>query len=165
TAEQLEMQELAVASLARVFYQVGSILWAEGDRQKAVSSWNTSVKYYSTFTQESSLWLDSLFEASWTYYRVDEFNRSLGLLHTLNSPFFNDEYYPEAMLLQAQIYYTNCHYDRVMYILEEFKEIYPPLKERLETRMSSMLAGEDYYKFLRETTSGDGEFDPTTKQV
>jgi len=165
TREDQRVQELAIAALARVFYQVGHNLWVQDQRQKAVKSWNTAIKYYATFDQGSTHWLDSLFEASWTYYRVDNFNKALGLLHTLNSPFFNDEYYPEAMLLQAQIYYTNCHFDRVMYILEEFKEVYPPLKKRLETQLVNLLQPHDVYEFLRKTTSGEGEFDPTTKQV
>jgi len=165
TPDNLRMEEKAIASLGRVFYQVGHNLWVDGERPKAVSSWNTAIKYYALFDQSSEIWLDSLFEASWTYYRVDNFNKSLGLLHTLNSPFFNDEYYPEAMLLQAQIYFTNCHYDRVMYILEEFKELYPPLKERLESQLTNLIQPEDVFKFLLELREGTGEFDPTTKQV
>lgn len=165
TREMQRVQELAIAALGRVFYQVGHNLWAQENREKAVGSWNTAIKYYGTFEQASPHWLDSLFEASWTYYRVDNFNKALGLLHTLNSPFFNDEYYPEAMLLQAQIYYTNCHYDRVMYILEEFNAVYPPLKEKLESQLVNLLAPEDVYKFLVSTIEGEGSFDPTTKQV
>ncbi len=165
TDDMERMQELAIMSLGRVFYQVGHILWTGGERPKAVKSWNTAIKYYSSFGQSSPMWLDSLFEASWTYYRVDNFNKALGLLLTLNSPFFNDEYYPEAMLLQAQIYYTNCHYDRVMYILEEFKEVYPPLQKRLDAQLTNLIQPEDVYKFLEEILKSDAEFDPTTQQV
>lgn len=165
TREMVRVQELAIAALGRVFYQVGHNLWTQDSRDKAVSSWNTAIKYYATFDQTSQHWLDSLFEASWTYYRVDNFNKALGLLHTLNSPFFNDEYYPEAMLLQAQIYYTNCHYDRVMYILEEFNAIYPPLREKLEGQLTNLLGPEDVFKFLMATNESSGSFDPTTKQV
>ena len=163
--EQVRIQELAIAALARVFYQVGHNNWVQERRPDAVNMWNTAIKYYATFDQDSRHWLDSLFEASWTYYRVDNFNKALGLLHTLNSPFFNDEYYPEAMLLQAQIYYTNCHYERVMYILEEFKEVYPPLKERLDTQLVNLIQPEDAYNFLIQANSDSGSFDPTTKQV
>lgn len=165
TRELLEFRELTIISLGRVFYSVGSGLWNAGERAKAVKSWGTAIKYYGTFTQKSPRWLDSLFEASWTYFRVDDFNRALGLLHTLNSPFFNDEYYPEAMVLQAIIYYTNCHYDRVMYILEEYKAVYPPMKDRLDQYLTQFITPEDVYGFLRDIYEGNVAFDATVQQV
>ncbi|MDX9719775.1 MAG: hypothetical protein RBU37_03445 [Myxococcota bacterium] len=163
TREEARLEESTIASLGRVFYQVGHGLWVTGERAKAVNSWNTAIKYFATFRQSSPMWLQSLFEASWTYYRVDNFNKALGLLHTLNSPFFNDQYFPEAMLLQAQIYFTNCHYDRVMYILEEYKEQYPKLKEKLENQLTNLLQPDDVYAFLTSIT--EQAFDPGTKQL
>jgi len=165
TADEVRLREATIASLGRVFYQVGHGLWAQGERPRAVNMWNTAIKYYASFSQSSPMWLDALFEASWTYYRVDNFSKALGLLLTLNSPFFNDKYYPEAMLLQAQIYYTNCHYDRVMYILDEFKDVYPPLKRELDSLLTTLFQPEEVYDFLRSVEREGKDFDPTAQQV
>ncbi len=165
TPEMLRYRELAIISMARVFYSVGSALYKQKERPKAINSWNTAIKYYSTFPRSSVHWLDSLFEASWTYYRAGDFNHALGLLHTLNSPFFNDRYYPEAMLLQAYIYYTNCHFDRVQDIIKEFRETYEPLQTKLEETLTQFLAPEDVYKFLLDIYAGRIAFDPTLQQV
>ncbi len=166
TNDELRLREFTVAALARVFYQVGSSLWKAGEREKAANSWNTSLKYYNAFSRKSSMWLESLFEASWAYYRVDNFGKALGLLLTLNSPFFNDKYYPEAMLLQATIYYTNCHYDRVVDILSDYKATYDPLKEQVEALISRLFQPEEVYEFLQMVRKADKDsYDPTLQQV
>lgn len=166
TPEQARLQETTVAAMGRVFYQVGSTHWNMGEREAAVKSWNTSIKYYSAFPRSSSMWLESLFEASWAYYRVDNFGKALGLLLTLNSPFFNDQYYPEAMLLQAQIYYTNCHYDRVMDILTDYKAQYGPLREQMDKLVARLFQPEEVYDFLNKIAKMDkNSFDPAMQQV
>ena len=37
----------------------------------------------------------------------DNHEKALGNLHTLNSPFFKDEYVPEAGILEAVIFFAN----------------------------------------------------------
>lgn len=166
TAEEYRLREFTVAALGRVFYQVGSTLWKMGEREKAANSWTTAIKYYNAFSRDSRMWLDALFEASWAYYRVDNFGKSLGLLLTLNSPYFNDKYYPEAMLLQATIYYTNCHYDRVVDILTDYKATYDPLKKQVDTLVSRLFQPEEVYDFLDMVRKADKEsYDPTLQLV
>ncbi len=166
TNDELRLREYTVAALARVFYQVGSSLWKAGEREKAANSWTTALKYYNAFSRNSDMWLESLFEASWAYYRVDNFGKALGLLLTLNSPFFNDKYYPEAMLLQATIYYTNCHYDRVVDILSDYKATYDPLKKQVDALVSRLFQPEEVYEFLQMVRKADKDsYDPTLQQV
>ena len=166
TAEEYRLREFTIAALGRVFYQVGSTLWKMGEREKAANSWSTAIKYYNAFSRDSKMWLDALFEASWAYYRVDNFGKSLGLLLTLNSPYFNDQYYPEAMLLQATIYYTNCHYDRVVDILTDYKATYEPLKKQVDTLVSRLFQPEEVYDFLDMVRKADQEsYDPTLQLV
>ena len=166
SASEIQLREFTVAALGRVSYQVGSTLWKQGEREKAASSWNTALKYYNAFSRNSSMWLESLFEASWTYYRVDHFGKALGLLLTLNSPFFNDKYYPEAMLLQATIYYTNCHYDRVVDILTDYKATYEPLKAQVDKLVARLFQPEEVYDFLNMVKHADKDsYDPTLQQV
>ena len=166
TNDELRLREYTVAALARVFYQVGSTLWKAGEREKAANSWTTALKYYNAFSRKSDMWLESLFEASWAYYRVDNFGKALGLLLTLNSPFFNDKYYPEAMLLQATIYYTNCHYDRIVDILSDYKATYDPLKKQVDALVSRLFQPEEVYEFLETVRKADKDsYDPTLQQV
>ncbi len=164
--DELRLREFTLAALGRVFYQVGSTLWKMGEREKAANSWSTSIKYYNAFSRDSRMWLDALFEASWAYYRVDNFGKALGLLLTLNSPYFEDKYHPEAMLLQATIYYTNCHYDRVVDILTDYKATYDPLKKQVDTLVSRLFQPEEVYDFLHMVQNADKDsYDPTLQLV
>lgn len=167
TSDEARLREFTIAAMARVFYQVGSTLWKMGEREKAANSWTTAIKYYNAFSRDSRMWLDSLFEASWVYYRVDNFGKALGLLLTLNSPYFNDKYYPEAMLLQATIYYTNCHYDRVVDILSDYKATYDPLKKQVDALVSRLFQPEEVYDFLHmvQTSSDKDSYAQTMQQV
>ncbi|MBO4350231.1 MAG: tetratricopeptide repeat protein [Proteobacteria bacterium] len=166
TKDEARLREYTYAALARVFYQVGSTLWKMGEREKAANSWSTSIKYYNAFSRDSRMWLDALFEASWAYYRVDNFGKALGLLLTLNSPYFSDKYYPEARLLQATIYYTNCHYDRVVDILSDYKATYDPMKKQVDTLVSRLFQPEEVYDFLHMVQSADREsYDPTLQLI
>ena len=50
-------------------------------------------------------------------------------LHTLNSPFFTNEYTPEAPILSAVIFYSNCNYERTRDTINEFRLTYEPLRD------------------------------------
>jgi len=74
-------EEKALMAMARIFYSTG-------DFERAL-------KYYEEITKYSPNWLQALFERSWTYFRMQRFERAMGNLHTLNSPYFEEQYFPE----------------------------------------------------------------------
>lgn len=145
------LEQLTLLSMARTFYSVGQ--------------YDKAVKYYSFIDQSSPYWLDSLFEESWSYFQVDQFNKALGNLHTLNSPFFDDEYFPESLILQAVVLFTNCRYDRVRLTIEEFELIYPDLKKQLQEYLVQYEDPTELYEFLVKINEGGGDFDPRLSQI
>lgn len=111
--DETKLLHLANLGMARVFYSTGSV--------------GTSLKFYSEVPRSSDLWATALFESSWAYFQVDQYNKALGNLHSLFSPFFRTEYFPEAPILSAVIFFYNCKYDRVRASLEEFAFTYEPM--------------------------------------
>lgn len=156
-AERRELEhigQLAQITMARMFYSTGE--------------YDKSIDYYKNIGQDSSYWLASLFESSWAYFQTDEYNRALGNLHSLNSPFFNDQYYPEAPVLQAVIFFYNCQFDQVRLALDEFQYVYAPLRDELQITIDGFLDNEEAYDFLRaaQTSTGDSQdFDPRLQQI
>jgi hypothetical protein len=150
-AEQLN--ELAQLSLARTFYGAGNF--------------SRAVELYGEIPRASDYWLDALFESSWAFYQTEQFNRALGNLHSLNSPFFNDEYYPEAAVLQAVTLFYNCRWREVNITLEEFDFTYGPLLDQLESTMASLADDQAYFDFLRNTADQQAgrRFDPRLQQI
>ncbi len=109
------LREAAFLTLARIHYE-----FRQFDR---------SVFYYDRINRDSDAWLTSLLESSWAYYQRGDFEKALGNLVTLHSPFFNDEYFPESQILRAVIYYENCRFPETREIVENFmKDARPVLK-------------------------------------
>ncbi|MFN3201887.1 MAG: hypothetical protein ACE366_26010 [Bradymonadia bacterium] len=143
--------QLAIMSMARVFYSTGQF--------------DLSVKYYDRVPLESALWLDALFEASWAFFRLNNHGKSLGHLHTLNSPFFSDEYYPEAQILESVIFYANCDYDRTLAILDEFQVIYEPLRDEIKGYLERYADPAEFYAFLQKMQKGGARLSPRINQI
>lgn len=112
-----KLRELAFMQLARIHYE---------HRQNRHANF-----YYSRIVRGSDQWLRSLFESAWSHFRIGEDEKALGNLITLRSPFFQDEYFPEAMLLEAVIYYENCRYPEAHRAVEAFLDRYGPLHQEL----------------------------------
>ncbi len=150
--ETRRLRDLTVLTMARTYYSAGD--------------YANALDYYGRIRQQSDYWLDALFEASWAHFQRDEFNRALGNLHSLNSPFFNDEYYPEAPILQAVNFFSNCRFDEVRATLDEFALVYPPLREELELTLESLGDNTAYFEFLVELREQRGRrFDPKLQQI
>lgn len=139
--EEEKLLEFTNLGMARVFYSTGQ--------------YDTSLKYYGRLSRKSRLWPVALFESSWAYFQVDQYNKALGNLHTLNSPFFNTEYFPEAPVLSAVIFFYNCKYDRVRAELEEFSYTYEPMLNEVQSVLASKAEDpEAMYEWLLAVRDG-----------
>ena len=142
-----KLREQAFMQLARIHYEHGQNRYA--------------LFYYSRVARGGDQWLQSLYESSWASFRLSEYEKALGNLITLHSPFFRDEYFPEALLLKAVIYYENCRYPEANQIVEEFNRTYLPLHDELERVLSGNLTTPaDYWDVLadiqKRTSQGEG---------
>ncbi|MFH1808449.1 MAG: hypothetical protein ABIJ09_06885 [Pseudomonadota bacterium] len=129
-----KLREMAFFSLARVHYGFKQFRYA--------------IFYYDKISRNSEAWLDAIFESSWAYFRLGNYEKSLGNLITLHSPFFIDEYYPESLILKAVTYYENCRYPEARDILEEFETHYGGVRDELVKLTAESKTPEDYYKLL-----------------
>jgi outer membrane protein assembly factor BamD (BamD/ComL family) len=128
------LREMAFFQLARTHY---------GHKQ-----FNYALFYYDRIERDSVNWLESLFESAWAWFRLGRYQKALGNLITLDSPFFREEYFPEGLVLKAVTYYENCRYPESNQIVREFRRRFEPLFEKLEKLTEKELAPESYYKKL-----------------
>lgn len=112
-----KVKEMGALALARAYYSVERFPLAEAR--------------YGAVQRTSAFWLDSLFESSWAYFRQRKYEKAMGNLFTLGTPFFESEYYPEAPIVQAVILFRNCKYSRVQRTLAEYQATYSPLDKKL----------------------------------
>jgi tetratricopeptide (TPR) repeat protein len=137
-----ELRELAFLQLARIHYQ---------NRQNRYA-----IFYYGRMPWGGERWLEGLWEASWAHYRIGDFEKALGNLLTLQSPYFKDEYFPESYVLKAIVYYENCRYPEARQVLEQFSSIYGPVYEELVKLTAAQRTPDGWYQLVRGAATHPG---------
>jgi tetratricopeptide (TPR) repeat protein len=162
------MRDLAYLSMARTYYSASVRLDESNSPTIDSSKLSAAVKYWNKVDVASEYWLDALFEESWAYFMAGDYAHALGNIHTIQSPYFPNSYYPEADILRAVIYFANCQYDDAETIVAKFQQKYQPLYDDLN-KVLKRFQGEDqdepFYKFLKQVRDGKADLPPRIKTV
>jgi tetratricopeptide (TPR) repeat protein len=163
------LRDLASLSMARTYYS-SSIKTDPESNQATVDSTKLSaaVKYWNQVDAASEYWLDALFEESWAYFMAGDYPHALGNIHTLQSPYFPNSFYPEASVLKAVIYFSNCNYEAATTVVAQFNKKYTPIKDQLEKVLKSYKGEnkeEPFFKFLLEVRAGGGNLDDRIRPI
>jgi len=132
--DSTRFKDLATMALARMFFTVGNHGAAE--------------RFYRRVNQESEAWLDALYEMSWTHFHLGDYAKSMGNLWTLDSPFFEEEYFPEAKLLQATILYATCNDQEVIALVDRFVPEFQKLKKEVHAILERTEDPTEFYFHL-----------------
>jgi tetratricopeptide (TPR) repeat protein len=153
-------EELANIALGYIFYQVGKF--------------DTAIKYFDRVRMQSPYWLEAVFAAAWSEFRLVEvepeaanrhYQRTLGYIHTLNAPFFYDYLYPEALVLKSVTYYFNCRYGPAKRAIDEFNSRYVKTKEDLQAVLDRAPEDFELYELTVDIRSGNSDLDPFVEKV
>jgi tetratricopeptide (TPR) repeat protein len=162
--DEARMRDLAYLSMARTFYSA-SVKLDETTNQPTVDQTRLSaaVKYWNKVDVASEYWLDALFEESWAYFMAGDYSHALGNIHTIQSPYFPHSYYPEADVLRAVIYFSNCQYDDAFTIVAKFRSQYEPIRDELTKTLTRFKKGanqeEAFYTFLKDVRDDKAALD------
>lgn len=107
---------------ARVYYQA--------------KKWDTATNFYRLVPRDTLQWHDALFEMSWAMMRSGQFRSASSNFHTLHSPYYEDQYAPEGLLLRAIVYLYICRYDEMEKVLDLFDKIYKPVLSNINKMLS-----------------------------
>jgi tetratricopeptide (TPR) repeat protein len=130
------LREQAFLQLARIHYQ---------NRQNRYA-----IFYYGKMPWGGENWLEGLWEASYAHYRIGDYEKALGNLLTLQSPYFKDEYYPESYILKSIVYYENCRYPEARRVLESFSGTYEPVYDELTRLTATPRQPAAYYELVQQ---------------
>jgi hypothetical protein len=162
--DEARMRDLAYLSMARTFYSA-SVKLDENTNQPTVDQTRLSaaVKYWNKVDVASEYWLDALFEESWAYFMAGDYSHALGNIHTIESPYFPHSYYPEADVLKAVIYFSNCQYDDAFTIVAKFRTQFEPIRDELTKTLEKYKKGtnqeEAFYTFLKDVRDDKAQLD------
>lgn len=129
--------------IARVYYQ-----------KKA---WDKSIEFYRRIPRDSEMWHDALFEMSWAQMRSSRFRSVLSNFHSLHSPFYEDFYLPESVLLRSIVYLYICQYDEMEKTIGLFDRVYLPVLRNIATFIKSNKTDLKKYYSAIETVSSQYE--------
>ncbi|MCU0693315.1 MAG: hypothetical protein MUF54_18145, partial [Polyangiaceae bacterium] len=166
--DEQRMRDLAFLSIARTFYTASIRLDDNNTPTVDAKKLSAAVKFWNKIDTGSEYWLDGLFEESWAYFMAGDYPRALGNIHTIQSPFFPNSFYPEADILKAVIFFANCRYEEATTVVARFKLRYEPIKKE----MGSVLArykGENqeqaFFKFMRDVREGKADLDEKIRPI
>lgn len=163
--DEERMNNLAWISLARVYYTAANRTGEDGERAIDGQILGQAVEAWNSVDQGSEYWLDALFESSWAFFLADEFSRALGNVHTIFSPYFEDSYYPEAMVLKAVTFFVNCQFDNARAQIGKFHDAYDPVRQELEAKLAEFEDNTQFFEFLEKVRSGEANLSANIRGV
>lgn len=163
--DEERMKNLAWISLARVYYTAANRSTPDGDREIDGRLLGQAVEAWNTVDQGSEYWLPSLFESSWAFFLADEYSRALGNVHSIFSPFFDDAYYPEALVLKAVTFFVNCQVENAEAMIGQFHERYDPVRTELEQLLGRFEDNTQFFEFLVQVRAGETNLTPTVRGI
>lgn len=146
-----QYRDMANMSMGRLFY--------------SARQYETAGRYYDRVAEGTSAWLDSLFELGWTYFQLGRIDRVLGQLHTLNSPFFEDRYYPEARVLESLILFRTCRFSETLVTVQKFLRDYKPLKKELDAQLAGARTDAEFYDYLFTLSRDKAQLTPQLRRI
>lgn len=139
-APDARVREQAFLQLARIHYEHKQNRYA--------------IFYYDKMPWGGDSWLEGLWEASYAQYRIGNYEKALGNLLTLQSPYFREAWFPESWILKAIIYYENCRYPEAREILDEFHGGYEGLLGELDRITGQRSQPAAFYDLLEDAERG-----------
>lgn len=92
-----------------------------------------AIKFYEKIPKNSFMWPYTLIQKAWAYHHIKEYNRSLGILMTYDSPLLESYFEPEAQTLKALNYYELCQYEDALRVIDTFYKVFKPRADKLKS--------------------------------
>ncbi len=109
-------------------------------------NYKQAIRNYENIPKRSFKWPYTLLEKAWAYYYTGNYNRSLGILMTYNSPLLESYFMPEAEVLKALNYFKLCLYEDALKVVDDYYTTFAPRSEKLK-RMINGQGKKDLYFF------------------
>lgn len=113
------LKESCIINIARIHYKK--------------KNYKLAIRNYEDIPKKSFKWPYTLLEKAWAYYYTGNYNRSLGILLTYNSPLLESYFTPEAEVLKALNYFKLCLYEDALSVIDKYYETYSPRSKKLKS--------------------------------
>lgn len=98
----------------------------------AAGNYPRAIQGYAAVSRGSEFWPQAQFERAWSHFRIDDLNGTLGVLYSLDTPFFSTWFFPEADLLRIYAMFLMCKFPEANNEIEAFRAFYTPIHGALQ---------------------------------
>ncbi|MEL6347425.1 MAG: hypothetical protein AAFV53_30195 [Myxococcota bacterium] len=112
-----------------------------------------AIENYIKVDRDSEFWPTAQFERAWAHFRFEDINGTLSQLQTLQSPFFEDWYFPEADLLRIYSLFLMCKFPEANKQIEAFAADQKPVFETLQSLAAR--PADDLYTDMKAHIDGE----------
>ncbi|MBN8539684.1 MAG: tetratricopeptide repeat protein [Deltaproteobacteria bacterium] len=171
-AGQLEKAENVYAALAEVSSDAGvtnkvrvNAMMGKARTLYQRKLFAEAIDSYREIPRDTEQWHDALFESTWALLQDGRFRSALSNFHSLHSPFYDDFYQPESLLLRAIVYHYICRYDEMETTLRLFERVYGPVSRELRSTLmsTSPSSAVSLYREVRKIDESFEELKKTAK--
>lgn len=99
--------------------------------------WDGAVTAYSEIPRDHFLWHEALYEQTWAMLRGARFRSALSNFQSLQSPFYEDDYNPESLILRSIVYLYICKYDEMEKVLSLYDKTYSHVRSQISTFLNN----------------------------
>lgn len=173
-ANQLEKAEQVFAALAETSSDAGvtnksrvNALMGKARTLYQRKMFADAIDAYREIPRDTEQWHDALFESTWALLQDGRFRSALSNFHSLHSPFYDDFYQPESLLLRSIVYHYICRYDEMDTTLNLFDRVYGPVQRDLRATLTSTSPSSaiSLYREVRRVEESFDELRKTNKKA
>lgn len=116
------LSDLALMGAARVFHEV--------------KDYKQAIYHYNQIGQLHPLFFQSIFEKGWSFYLMGDMNGALGATLAFMSPYADELFYPESLVVRAAAFFQLCYFERASLTVEKLKREFEPLRVKISQFLS-----------------------------
>ncbi len=143
-----DVYELAFLALARLSYELGL--------------YDAALYYYQKVEAGSHRHPRTIFETMWTFYMKRDWNRAIGRVHALHSPYYDNWFWPDLYVIEAASYLQTCNLDEAERAVMEFDAVIDPIQSATQefivsitTPQEAWFAVNSYYDDIRSSAGSE----------
>ena len=112
--------------------------------------WDNAVIAYSEIPRDHFMWHEALYEQTWAMLRGARFRSTLSNFQSLQSPFYEDDYNPESLILRSIVYLYICKYDEMEKVLSLYEKTYGPARSQISVFLNNHANPLTYYSEIEK---------------
>lgn len=101
---------LAIISVARAYYQL--------------KNYPEAAEWYKLVPKDHPFYRESQLELAWTYFRSVKFRSALSVVETLHTPYYDNYWDPESLVLRAILLMFICQADEAEKVVQTYDRLY-----------------------------------------